>query len=68
MGRRNVVPQGYTVLDRYNKKLFISKRHRALAIFGGVLVGVFGVGSCAGAITYMNASYADVPAARSSAP
>jgi len=70
MGRRCIVPQGYRVFDKYNdKKLFISKRQKALSIFGGILVGVFGVASCTGAIHHMNVtSNSDVPVSRSSAP
>ena len=70
MGRRNFVPQGYNVLaDKYNKKLFISKRHVALAIFGSILLNVSGVGLCLAAIHHMNkTSYLDTPVTRSSAP
>lgn len=55
--------------DQYNKKLFISKRQKALSIFGGILVGVLGVGLLVGTIDHMiKTSYLDVPVTRSSAP
>lgn len=61
--------EGYYVFDKYNnKKLAISKRERALSIFGGICVGVFGIALCAAAINHMNASYSDAPASWSSAP
>lgn len=69
MGRRISVPQGYIVFGTDYKKLFISKRQVALAIFGSILLNAGGVGLCVAAIHNMNkTSYLDVPVTRSSAP
>ena len=61
MGRRVSIPQGYYVFDKYNKKLFISKRDLALSIFGGILVNVFAVGLCAAAIAVVDIFRSSAP-------
>lgn len=42
------------MFEKYDKKLFISKRHLALSIFVGIFINVSGVGLCVAAIHHMN--------------